>query len=134
MNRHYILLFAIGCSVATVFAQSEDVADAQLADSAGQTTTGLAMFAATKPDRKDIRVFPTHPMPNGYRGDNAISMPNAYRGDNCVPMPNLYREKPTRFITVDSIGTNMPDSVLMDKLEKLKDQLKKEQRPKDERP
>lgn len=35
-------------------------------------------------------VFSTHPMPNGYRGDNCVSMPNAYRGDNCVPIPNAY--------------------------------------------
>lgn len=146
MNKQYSLLLAIVCSTATVLAQNEDMTGPQLVDStklslhapsvikSGERTMGLAMLAAPKPDRKDNRVFRTHPMPNGYRGDNAVPIPNAYQGDNCVTMPNVYQEKPTSFITLDSLSKSIPDSALMgelkklEELEKVKGKLKKEQR------
>ena len=147
MNKQYSLLLAIVCSTATVLAQNDDIAGPQLADSTKlsvyapsviksgkQTMAGPAMLAAPRADRKDNRVFRTHPMPNGYRGDNAIPMPNAYQGDNCVTMPNVYQERPASFITVDSLSNSIPDSALMgelkklEELEKVKGKLKKEQR------
>ena len=69
-----------------------------------QKATNLAMLVEV-PESKhnDNRVFPTHPMPNVYRGDNCVPMPNAYVGDNCVPIPNVYGGKIIEYRPIDSI-------------------------------
>lgn len=82
------------------------------------------------PQRLGAQVFDTYPMPNAYQGDRAVALPNAYRGDNCVPMPNAYQAAPSRFtIKSENSGKTVPDSVLMDILEKAKAQQAKGGRP-----
>lgn len=77
MKRFFMILSAALSSVGLTFGQEDSV----------------KLHLKNSPDSVPLTVAPfsTHPMPNGYRGDNCVSMPNAYQGDNSVPIPNVYR-------------------------------------------
>jgi len=132
MKRFYIFLIVVFCLPVVGFAQRDgDMTDGSRIAKPRNGATPDSIPSESISRRAGDRVFNTYPMPNAYHSDYAIAMPNGYRGDNCIPIPNAYQENPTRFtIKVDSIGSSVPDSVLMDKLDKLKQTLSKQNQQK----
>ena len=134
MNGLYIFLIAIfGLPAVGLAQQYGDIAHSLRVIKLEKPTVVDSTKSRSLLKQHGGRVFDTAPMPNVYRGDYAAPMPNAYRGDNCVPMPNVYQANPTeRIITLklDSTDKNTPDSLLLQKLDELRDTLEK-QRPKE---
>lgn len=134
MNGLYIFLIAIfGLPAVGLAQQYRDIAHSLRVIKLEKPTVVDSTKSRSLLKQHGGRVFDTTPMPNVYRGDYAVPMPNAYRGDNCVPMPNVYEANPTeRIITLklDSTDKNTPDSLVLQKLDELRDTLEK-QRPKE---
>jgi len=136
MNGHYLFLIAFFCwpMIGLTQQHPQDTAGQRLITSENRPVADSTLSVST-PKRVGNRVYNTYPMPNAYRSDYAVAMPNGYRGDNCVPMPNAYQETPAGSIIrrVEGAGGE-PDSVLMERLDKLKETLGEQNRLKERQP
>lgn len=83
--------------------------------------------------------FSTHPMPNGYQGDNCVPIPNGYtyrfKQDRSIAMPNAYGlDTPSfpviRHVEADSMANRKQTEQMISELRKKFDQLERERRSK----
>jgi hypothetical protein len=124
--RHFLILSALLGPVAFSFGQKAPI-----------HSENKIMADADKP--VDSKKFSTHPMPNGYQGDNCVPIPNGYtyrfKQDRSIAMPNVYDlDTPAypvfRHVEADSTANQKKTEQTISELRKKLEQLERERRSK----